>query len=162
MAVSNGVVIRGVPLNFGGQVKCTEYLIDYLTLGSIIGAATSGNINLWTTNRYSGILRILVKHNVQFAGVAGTFKVSVGSAATATLLTAATSDLVATAVADTTYQLTLNPDLGTVAQLQVVCNAVSSSGNVNTLTAGSVSIYVFELNITTPNTASNFSNQPLP
>jgi hypothetical protein len=163
MSASTGVVIRGVPLNFGGQLRCIEYLIDFNCINSIIGAATSGNINLFTTNRYSQFILILVKHNAQFAGgIAGTLKVSVGTTGTVTQLTAATADLVATAVADTAYQRTSSPDLGTVASTQIIMNVVSSSGNLGALTAGSVSVYVFDGNVTTPNVATDFANQPLP
>lgn len=155
MALSNGVVVRGVGLDFGGQLRMTEYLIDAATFAAIIGAATSGNINLFTTSRYSTIVEVLVKHNAVFGGVSGTFKVSVGvSGGSATQITAATSDLVATAVADSTYQKTNTPDIGTVAAVQITCNAVSSVGNISVLTLGSVSIYVTEKRVSIPNTGT--------
>lgn len=150
------VIVEDLALNFGGKLKYTKFTVDYATIAAIIGAATSGNIPLFSLPNFSLVMGIIVKHTVQFAGVGGTLKVSVGTTGTATQLTAATADLVATAVANTAYQKTNTPDIGaetsggTNVSVGVVLNVVSSVGNLTLLTAGSVDIYVLYASVSTP------------
>ena len=131
-----------IPLSLGGNRKLTRYRVDF-TDAKAIGAAVSGNVALFTLPAYAIIDSIIVKHTAVFAGVAGTLKVSVGTSGAATQFTAASADLVATAVADTAFQKTDSPDNATVAATNVVLNVVSSSGNLSGLSAGSVDIYVW-------------------
>jgi len=138
-----------IPIKYGSGVKFTRYRVDWTDVKAI-GAATSGNVALFTLPAYSIPLAIIVKHTAVFAGVTGTFKVSVGTSGTATQFTNATADLVATAVADATFQRTNDPSAGTVAETAVVLNCVSTVGNMSALTAGSVDIYVLTAEPTTP------------
>ncbi len=150
--MSTTVLVNNIPVNFGGGLRYRKFTIDWDAFKAIIGANTSGNVPLATIPQAGAILYCMVRHTAQFTGVGGTFKVSVGTTGSATLITAASADLVATAVAETTY--TEGPSaakaLGSHAAVGLVVNAVSTVGNINTLTAGSVDIYVLSLEPSEP------------
>lgn len=147
------VITTGIALDNGGKLTYKKFTLDYATIAAI-GDATSGNVTLFTLPQAGFIVYVRVKHTAQFVGVGGTFKVSVGTSGSATLFTAQTGDLVATAVAATTYTENAGSSVphsaGTHAAVAIVANCVSSSGNLSGLTAGSVDIYVAYANVTTP------------
>lgn len=150
--MSTTVLTNNIPVQFGAGTRYRKFTIDWDAFKAIIGAATSGNVPLFTLPQAGLILYCKVIATVQFAGVGGTFKVSVGTTGTATLITAASADLVATAIAVTTF--TEGPSaakcLGSNAAVGLVVNAVSTVGNINTLTAGSVDVYVLSVEPSEP------------
>ena len=155
-ARSAGIQTTGIALSNGSTITARKYAFDFSVIGAVIGAATSGNLVLDTLQRGSVLINAAVKHTAQFvfSGGSGTFKISVGIVGNATLFVAQTPDLVATAVADTTYTegpaAVIHP--GTFAVTDIVANCVSSSANVNTLTAGAAYVLAYFLNVSTPGT----------
>ncbi len=145
------MIIQGIGLDNGGQLRYTKFTVNFADMNAL-GAVVSGDIPLFTIPQGGKFLAAMVKHSAQFAGVAGTLKVSIGKTGTAAFFTAATADLVATAVADGTLQET--PGLfksGQLSALPVVMNCVSGTGNINLLTAGSVDAYILWTPVSTPN-----------
>lgn len=150
--MSTTVINTNVPLAYGAGLTYRKFSIDYTTIIAILGAGvTSGDIPLFTLPRGGKLLGFMVKHSIQFAGVGGTFKVSIGKAGSAVFFTPATVDLVATAVADNTLQETALFKSGQITAVPVVMNVVSSVGNLTTLTAGQVDVYVASIEPSTPN-----------
>ena len=141
------MITTNIVNSFGAGTQATRFRVDYTDCQA---AALTKNVSLFTLKAFGIILSVIVKHTTVFAGTAGTIKVSVGTSGVATQFTAASADLVATAVADTAFQKTDDPDQASMVDTAVVLNVVSSSGNLSGLTAGSVDVYVYYIQPTTP------------
>lgn len=133
------MAVRVTRLNpgMGSKVRYEKFTVDYATIAAIIGAAVSGNVSLFTLPQRGVIMYAFVHCTTQFAGVAGTLKVSVGDAGSATKFTAASADFVATQTDQETTVMKQE-----TADTAVLLNVVSSSGNLSGLSAGSVDIYL--------------------
>jgi len=128
-------------LTFGTGLKFQEFTITYSDLTT---AGLTQAINLVTLPAGSGfILGVRLKHSVQFAApVATSLTVSVGSSAAGAAGYASAWQILSVAVADTTFQMTTQFNRGTAAAEIVQATFTAIGGNVNTMTAGSVTIGV--------------------
>jgi hypothetical protein len=142
---------QNISMNLNGSLAYVKFTIDYITLGLMLGATTSGDIPLFTLPQGAKVFGIMTKHSTAFTGITGPLVLSVGTAANATIFQAATGNLM-DPVADTTS--TESGGMFTAGQLSaagVIAHFISSSGVFTSLTAGVVDIYVCWMPVSTPN-----------
>lgn len=136
---------RRLALDFGLGLKYDEFTITYKDLTA---AGTSQSIPLLLLKARGKILGVHIKHSTQFAASGATaLTVSVGNASSATAYAAAFNLLAA--VADTTLSETALFKAGQESAVQVLAVFSSTGANLNTATAGSVTIRILYIEPTT-------------
>jgi len=134
-------------MDLGGSLEYRRFTIPYTDLNTTAG--TNKAISLFTLPQAGKVLGVFVKHSASFTGGSiSAVTVSVGKAGTVTHFTS-TFDILQ-AAADTTVQETSLFKSGQLTSLAVIADFISTSADLDKLTAGSVDIYVLYLNVTTP------------
>lgn len=126
-------------LSFGTGLKYEEWTITYSDLTT---AGLTQAINLVALPAGSGfLLGVRIKHGTQFAApAASSLTVSVGSTVAGAAGYASAFQILSAAVADTTLQMTALFARATAAAETVQATFTAVGGNVNTMTAGAVTI----------------------
>jgi hypothetical protein len=165
-----------VALQAGGKISLTQFIISYKDLQAIAGSGAQ-SVNLTDAdNTGSGglptvflvpsatgvavvnstpgggkILGVEVKEQTQFAGAFSALTISLGRTGNLTLFTAAYPLM--QVPADTTLQETALFKAGGRAQFGPLVTFTPTGGNLSTATAGSVTITIAYLNVSTPTLA---------
>lgn len=145
------LITEGLALDNGGQLTYRKFTLTWDYIANLGGAALTVDIPLHTLPRGGFLLFCMIHATTQFAGVT-TLTASVGNAGSATQFTAASADLVGTAIADTAIRIgpTSATPGGTMARQAINARLTSTGTNLNTLTAGQVDIFIAFGNVTTP------------
>lgn len=142
---------QNLAFNLGGSISCKRCIIDYLDSDVAGAAATTLTKKLFNLPKGSVVIGVRIKHSTAFAGTNITaMTVSVGSATNGNTAYSGPAFDIFQAVGDGQRQL--NGDFIDGPNADEVINAyfTATGGNLNALTAGSVSIDVFYLNCTEP------------
>jgi hypothetical protein len=158
-----------VALQMGGKISGTQFIISWQDLAAIVGAGAqsinftdAGNSNqifllppgpgVAAVNSTPGggkLIGIEVKETVTFAGGAiSALTVSIGRLGSLTLFTAAYALM--QAVADTTLQETALFKAGGRLQFPPLLTFTPTGGNLSLMTAGSLTVTLYYLNVSTP------------